>query len=195
MGPNLPDEGWLMALRLRSEPFDVIATLDSVVSHLARKDIAFARRDQTDAGSAVSCARPVPVRLATPAGRISAEGSTWGWSVLMIGDEERWLADLRDVPAGPALNRVRSGGPVRRFEVACATAEAEGLRGSVEILRIPELAVETLRISGPLVRYVVPDSDDPARAIVMTGRDFRTWLRSRQAARLSAVTSPGSAPD
>ena len=188
MGPHVSDEGRLMALRLRSAPFDVIATLDSVVSHLARKDIAFARRDQAGVGSTVSCARPVPVRLAVPAGRISAEGSAWGWSVLMIGDEERWLADLRDVPAGPALNRVRSGGPVRRFEVACATAEAEGLRGFVEILRIPELAVEALRTSGPPVRYVVPDADDPARAIVMTGRDLRTWLRSRQAAPLSAVT-------
>jgi hypothetical protein len=184
-----------MALRLRPATFDVIATLDSVVSHLARKDIAFSRRDQADPVTPVSCTRPVPVRLATPAGRISSEDSTWGWSILMIGEEERWLADLRDVPAGPALNRVRSGGPVRRFEVSCAMAEAEGLRGFVEILRIPELAVESLRVSGPPVRYVIPDANDPDRAIVMTGRDFRTWLRSRQAARLSAVTSPGPTSD
>lgn len=184
-----------MQLRIRSTPFDVTATMDSVVSHLARKDIAFARRNQADADPIVSCTRAVPVRLATPEGRISDEGSAWGWSVLMISGEERWLADLRDVPEGPALNRVRSGGPVRRFEVACATAQAEGLRGFVEILRIPELAVEALRIAGPPVRYVVPDAGALARANVLTGRDFRRWLRPRQAARLSIVTSPASTPD
>ena len=113
----------------------------------------------------------------------------------MIRGEERWLADLRDAPEGPALNRVRSGGPVRQFEAACATAEAQGLCGFVEILRVPELAVETLRIAGPPVRYVVPDGDRPARAIVMTGRDFRRWLRPRQAARLCVVKSPASTPD
>ena len=62
-----------MQLRLRSAPFDVIATLDSIVSHLARKEIAFALPDQADADLAVSCTRAVPVRLATPEGRISAE--------------------------------------------------------------------------------------------------------------------------
>lgn len=111
----------------------------------------------------------------------------------MMYGEERWLADLRSMPEGPVLNRVRSGLTVRRFEVACATAEAEGTVGFVEILRIPELAVEALRIAGPPVRYVVADESDPDNANVMKARDFRKWLAPRRTALRAMAESPPAA--
>lgn len=177
-----------MPLRLRPTPFDQVTTIDALVSSLATKGLAFSDAGDEGADRLVSGTRAVPIQLATQRGRISTRDRSWGWSVLLMRREERWLVDLRDESGGPTLNRVRSGRPVRRFETACAAAEGEGLSGFVEVLRIPELAVEALRVIGPPVRYVVPDPNDPARANILSGIEFRKWLRPRRAALLSAIT-------